>query len=163
MTGQLLLLEDDPAIRELLSELLVGEGHQVRICSSPQELYAATGDAEGQLALVDPWGGSYYSLSTDDRDALVLLARSVPTIVLTAREWATRQTAEELGLVALLRKPFDVEELVTVVRRPVGQLASDSQALRDRSRTLREHSWDAVARLHRAQRRWSALAGGQPE
>jgi hypothetical protein len=46
-----------------------------------------------------------------ERAQVVRLAESVPTILLTGQPWASEEMAEELGLVAVVRKPFSLSEL----------------------------------------------------
>jgi hypothetical protein len=44
------------------------------------------------------------------------LARVVPAVLICARAWAAKTSAGELGLVALLPKPFDLQDLMDIVR-----------------------------------------------
>jgi two-component system, NtrC family, nitrogen regulation response regulator NtrX len=116
-SGTVLLLEDDEGIRALLSLVLDGDGHDVRPCGSAEEvadLAAATPDA---MALVDFWGTSHATLRDDERDELADLARTVPTVLVTGRDWASDEVARELGLAAVVRKPFDLDEVCATVTR----------------------------------------------
>ena len=113
--GPVLLLEDDPMIRDLLEAVLSDEGHVVRSFSSRDQLVSAAHEAPGALALVDFWGTSHQVLSDDERQEVVALARAVPTVLVTGRTWAQHFAAEDLGCVAVVGKPFDVDEVVAVV------------------------------------------------
>ena len=43
------------------------------------------------------------------------VAHAVPTILVTARTWAGEHVAQEVGLLAVVPKPFDVDDLCAVV------------------------------------------------
>ncbi len=115
MTRTILLLEDDPIVRHLLDAVLTDEGHDVRPCGSRDQLLAAARDMPVSLAVVDFWGRSHERLADDERAELVQLARTVPTVLVTARAWASVEAAGNLGLVAMVPKPFDVDDLCAVV------------------------------------------------
>ena len=113
--GHILLLEDDPDIRGLLECVLTADGHRVDICTTPEQVIERAGGAPGALAVVDFWGRSYRSLAADERDEIARLARAVPTILVTGRDWANREAPDGLGLVAIFAKPFDVYDLAARV------------------------------------------------
>jgi DNA-binding NtrC family response regulator len=127
-SGTVLLLEDDYSIRKLLTFVLMQDGHDVRPCESADEvrdLAAVTPDA---LAVVDYWGDSHARLASDEMKQLADFARTVPTVLVTGREWASEELAHELGLVALVRKPFDPNEMSEVVRCCMAQIQADSES-----------------------------------
>ena len=51
-----------------------------------------------------------------EREQIMALARLVPTVLASGRAWAAEVSAAELGLAALLPKPFDLQALLDVVR-----------------------------------------------
>jgi len=127
-SSTVLLLEDDNNLRNLLTLILTQDGHDVRPCESADEirdLAAVTPDA---LAVVDFWGDSHVSLAGEERDQLTDFAQTVPTVLVTGRDWASDELADELGLAALVRKPFDMDEVSEVVRSCVAQVQADSEA-----------------------------------
>jgi len=127
-SGTVLLLEDDTSIRKLLTFVLTQDGHDVRPCESAEEvreLAAATPDA---LAVVDYWGDSHARLANDEWEQLADFAQTVPTVLVTGRDWASEEVAHELGLAALVRKPFDLDEVSEAVRSCVAQVQADSEA-----------------------------------
>jgi two-component system nitrogen regulation response regulator GlnG len=115
-----LLLEDDPALRDLLREALAGEGIEVRTCDSFDELCRAAARREADLVIADFWGDSQRTLPGSDRADIRALASYLPLILLTGRTWASETSAEELGAHALIRKPFDLDELLGTVADAVG-------------------------------------------
>jgi DNA-binding response OmpR family regulator len=114
--GRVLLLEDDLALRGLLHELLALEDFDVDLCDSYEAIRAAAADAQGDIVVADFWGTAQRTLSDSARAQIVELARLVPVILLTGRSWAHGVTAEELGAWALVHKPFDLDELIAIIR-----------------------------------------------
>src|SRR3954470_22604681 len=115
MAAAVALYEDDVGIRTLLLDLLEGEGFATTVCASLLEVHqAACKDA--RVAVVDSWGASYQTLEAGERDQIRALARLIPTILLSGRTWAEQVNADELSLVALVKKPFDIEELLRYIR-----------------------------------------------
>jgi len=80
--------------------------------------------------MVDFWGDSYTTLASDERDLLADFAQTVPTVLITGRNWASEEVAHELGLAALVRKPFDLDEVSEVVRVWMAQAQADTDAPR---------------------------------
>jgi two-component system nitrogen regulation response regulator NtrX len=115
VSGTILLVEDEPLVRDLLEAILTDDGHDVRVFVSYEQILRAACEDSDALVIADFWGLSHQDLDDDERQQVVAIARTVPTIVVTGRTWAQTITAEELGLVALLRKPFDIDEMATLV------------------------------------------------
>ena len=113
--GQILVLEDDPVTRTVLECVFADDGHRVRVCESREQLLEPAATTPGALAVADFWGSSHQCLADDERAQIVHLARTLPTIMVTGRTWAATVTAEEVGLTALVHKPFDVDDLAAVV------------------------------------------------
>ncbi len=125
MARTVLLLEDDPMIRDLLDAVLSDEGYDVCPCSSRDQLLAAARDIPTSLALVDFWGESHQVLSDDERHEVVELARTVPTILVSGRAWLQSMCADNLGLCALVHKPFDVDQLTGLVAECSARLGNN--------------------------------------
>jgi two-component system nitrogen regulation response regulator GlnG len=120
MAHRALLLEDDVALRELLLEAFAGENIEVRICETFPEVRDAAARREGDIVVADFWGGSQRTLPESDRDDIRQLCAYLPVVLLTGRTWAADITAEELGAHALIRKPFDLDDLLRTVEQAVG-------------------------------------------
>src|SRR5215213_4057525 len=133
MSGSVLLYEDDQGILGCVSELLVDEGYRVTVCDSLAELQAQSSLDPTALALVDAWGPSYNVLAACDRQEIRALAVQVPTVMLTARSWFHGVSAIELGLLALLSKPIDLDALAETVGQHVARLRAEHQVSRGRS------------------------------
>jgi DNA-binding response OmpR family regulator len=119
-----LLLEDDVALRDLLLEAFAGEDIEVRICDSFAEVRKLARERDADLIVADFWGGSQRTLPQSDRDDIRELGSYLPVILLTGRTWASETNAEELGAHALIRKPFDLDELLRTVETAVGNRQS---------------------------------------
>ncbi len=115
-----LLLEDDVALRDLLLEAFAGENIEVRICDSFVDVREAAKRKEADIVVADFWGGSQRTLPESDREDIRELTSYLPVILLTGRTWAAETSAEELGAVALIRKPFDLDDLLRTVEQAVG-------------------------------------------
>lgn len=112
MTGAILVVDDEPAIRRLVAAVL-GRGGFAAI---------ETGDARGALQLTDRRpAAAIVDLGLPDRDGLELVAafaaQGLPTLVLSARlDVADKVAALDLGAEDYLTKPFDGDELLARVR-----------------------------------------------
>jgi DNA-binding response OmpR family regulator len=115
--GRVLLLEDDVALRGLLQEALSGEDFDVRPCDGFAELRGLAAQRDGDLVIADFWGGSQRTLPDDERCEIVELCSLLPVVLLTGRSWAADTTAGELGARALIRKPFDLDNLLQTVEQ----------------------------------------------
>ena len=112
-----LLVEDDEAIRESLSELLEVEGY--RVVTARNGLlaldYLSEGDEVPAVVLLDLMMPVMSGLEL--LEALPGLPdaerRGVPVVVLTA----SRERPLVPGVIANLRKPIDVDELLGVLER----------------------------------------------
>jgi excisionase family DNA binding protein len=112
----IVVLEDDENIRRFLAYALTAEGYDVRPCASYDELVEACEQTRATLVIADAWGESAAVLEPGERESILALARRCPTIMATGREWAERADPAELGLVAIFRKPFELDDLLAIVR-----------------------------------------------
>jgi len=129
--AQILVVDDEVGIRELLSEILSDEGHQVLLAESAA---AARGLRERQrpdLVLLDIW--------MPDTDGVTLLKEwsangrlSMPVVMMSGH--GTIETAVEatrIGALDFLEKPIALQRLLATVRRalrhseaaPTGELS----------------------------------------
>jgi two-component system catabolic regulation response regulator CreB len=117
------LVEDEPAIADMLVAMLELEGHQVRIHSSGHDfLHVLSSGIHYDLLLLDmglPGGIS-------GLDVLRVLASEqvqLPVLILTATEYDVAQIRALYPVVDLLRKPFRRVVLLACLK----QLAVPSQ------------------------------------
>lgn len=113
MTKQILIVDDEPAIRRLVSAALGRAGYDVEEAASAAEALTLARRPGCELVLLD--------LGLPDRDGLELIpllkAMDRDVIVLTARDATSEKvTALDLGAEDYVVKPFDTEELLARVR-----------------------------------------------
>lgn len=113
MTGRILVVDDEPAIRRLVRGAAERAGHTVSEAATAAEALTEARRDGCELVLLD--------LGLPDRDGIELVAllkgmdRAV--IVLTARDaTAEKVSALDLGADDYVVKPFDTEELLARIR-----------------------------------------------
>ncbi len=112
-----LLLEDDAALRGILSDALGSEGYAVETVVSYRDLQARVHELDSVVVLADFWGVSSRELSDDEREEIRALASACRLVLVTGRAWAAPTDVEQIGVTAVLRKPFDLDDLLRTVER----------------------------------------------
>lgn len=120
MPANILIADDDAAIRTVLNQALARAGHLPRVTSNASTLWRWIAQGEGDLVITD--------VVMPDENAFDLLPRikkirpDLPVIVMTAQSTiVTAIKAAECGAYDYLSKPFDLSELVGVVDRALSQ------------------------------------------
>jgi two-component system, OmpR family, KDP operon response regulator KdpE len=113
MTAQILVVDDEPAIRRLVRGAVERAGFGVDEVSTASDALVAANRQGCALVLLD--------LGLPDRDGMELVplikAMDRAIIVLTARDATTEKvTALDLGADDYVVKPFDTEELLARIR-----------------------------------------------
>lgn len=116
MNKNILVVDDDLAILEVIKIILEDKGYNVITISNGSEVEQAIEKQNPHLILLDIWISGF-----DGRDiAKKLKARSstkhIPIIVISAHN-ETAKIAKEAGADNFLAKPFDIENLVSVVQQ----------------------------------------------
>jgi DNA-binding response OmpR family regulator len=112
---QVLVVDDEPMVRDVLERYLTKEGFRVRTARDGQEALDSVTDSEPDLMLLDLMLPKIdgYEVFTRLRDA----GREIPVIMLTARGDETdRIVGLELGADDYVTKPFSPREVVARVR-----------------------------------------------
>jgi PAS domain S-box-containing protein len=125
LTRTVWIFEDEPAVGQLLVDLVAGEGHSPRLCTT----LTPPGPPAPALAIFDLRMAVGRGMSV--ADALALLrsqpgAERLPVLVMTADLLLVRELARELAQqdnVAILPKPFALDALLDVTRAMI-QVAS---------------------------------------
>ena len=112
---RVLVVEDDPSLRLVLVDALVDEGHDVREAASGARALAVLQEWLPDLILLDitmpEMDGRTFRF---EQRRLPSPASQTPVVLVTgSHDHAT--LIAELGAAALLRKPFNLDELVTLV------------------------------------------------
>lgn len=109
---RILLAENDHTLAQVLLEFLALEGHAVvRVA----DLRAAQrlADAEPWDALlVDGMSSHAREVPEEERALLQALAARAPVVVQSGRTWAMNATPSDIGVTAVLHKPYDLDLLL---------------------------------------------------
>jgi len=121
--ANILVVDDELGIRDLLSEILNDEGHQVELAENAAQARAARGRGRPDLVLLDIW--------MPDTDGVTLLKEwsssgllSMPVIMMSGH--ATIDTAVEatkIGAMAFLEKPITLQKLLKAVEQGLAKSA----------------------------------------
>lgn len=116
MTGRLLLVDDEPRLREAVEAYLSDSGFDVDVASNATEAWAMMQQRLYDLVITDimmPQVDGYQFLRQLREDPRF---KSLPVVFLTARGMtADRIQGYKAGCDAYLSKPFDPDELVAIV------------------------------------------------
>src|SRR6478735_1328880 len=119
-SGQILLADDDAAIRTVLNQALSRAGYDVRSTGHAATLWRWVAQGDGDLVITD--------VVMPDENAFDLLPRikrvrpDLPIIVMSAQNtFMTAIRASERGAYEYLPKPFDLKELIAIVGRELAE------------------------------------------
>jgi DNA-binding response OmpR family regulator len=122
MAQKILIMDDDPSIADLLTESLADEGYETYMTTQSLRFFDAVQEHQPDLILLDimmPY--------LDGRDELKLMqmgvTNKIPVIIVTAFLDAGKEEKEfrEVGVVEIVYKPFDLDKLVELVKRTIGE------------------------------------------
>ncbi len=123
----ILVADDDEAIRTVLTQALGRAGFEARTTGNAATLWRWVNDGEGDLVITD--------VIMPDENGLDLIPRirkirpELRIIVMSAQNTLlTAVKATERGAFEYLPKPFDLNELVAIVRRALESKAEERQA-----------------------------------
>jgi two-component system, chemotaxis family, chemotaxis protein CheY len=110
----ILVIDDDAAILDTVSEILAFEGYPILTATNGAEGLRCVEQAQPALILLDMrmpiMDGWEFARILKDRGI------TLPIVVMTAAQDA-RQWAQEIGATAFLAKPFELLDLVNIVER----------------------------------------------
>ena len=118
MSKIILVADDDKAIRIVLSKALAREGYEVKLTSNAATLWEWVQKGEGDLVISD--------VIMPDENGLELLPKikkirpDLPVIIMSAQNTLmTALKAAERGAYEYLPKPFDLNELMAIVKKAI--------------------------------------------
>jgi signal transduction histidine kinase len=119
---RILVVDDEPMIRNTQKRILEGLGYQVELACDGQEALERFRAAPHAFALVLT-DQTMPRLSGVDLARAVLALRADARVILCTgySDKVDEETAQRMGLCALLAKPFDRESLSTEVQRALGK------------------------------------------
>jgi DNA-binding NtrC family response regulator len=155
--SEILVVDDEPGIRELMREILEEEGYEVRMAENGTSARAALDDKNPDLILLDIW--------MPDVDGVTLLKEwrgqgrlTMPVVMMSGHGTVhTAVEATRLGAFDYLEKPIAYKQLLETVKKAL----ASRQAKPTTSGTLEElGGGDSVKRL--SQRLGLAASAGLP-
>ena len=118
--GNILVADDDAAIRTVLNQALSRAGYEVRSTGNAATLWRWVSQGDGDVVITD--------VIMPDENAFDLLPRirkmrpELPIIVMSAQNtFMTAVRASEKGAYEYLPKPFDLKELIGIVGRALSE------------------------------------------
>jgi CheY-like chemotaxis protein len=118
MTETILIIDDDPVVRGLLSMLLERHGYRVAHASGGCDALAYLSlNSPPSLVLLDMLMPAMDGWRFLEAFRLTTAWETIPVIIITGMGVASPEWAASLGAAGLLRKPFDVDELMQPVRQ----------------------------------------------
>jgi DNA-binding response OmpR family regulator len=122
VTKKILVADDDVTIAELLEQSLIEEGYEVQKSIQSLRFYDVVREYHPDLILLDlmmPY------LEGEDELRLMKLSpqtANIPVIVVTAKADVHRYeaTLRDLGVIHIVKKPFDLNMLLQLVKQTLG-------------------------------------------
>lgn len=112
----ILLVDDDHAITQVLKDLLVKEGYEVRIAYSGEDAYTVLKEKTCRGMLLD-----MLMPGINGAGLLMLMAAdgiNVPVVVMTgAPDFSAEELADFGNVIGVIKKPFYPEDALVMVRK----------------------------------------------
>ncbi len=125
MSAKLLLVDDEPGVRESVQAYLEDSGYQVQVASNAKDAWDMLQHQLPDLVISDlmmPQVDGYQFLQQLREDPKFV---ALPVVFLTARGMKSdRITGYQAGCDAYLSKPFDPEELIAIVQNVLQRRAT---------------------------------------
>jgi two-component system, chemotaxis family, chemotaxis protein CheY len=112
----ILVVDDEPTIREMVAEVLESEGYAVMTAANGSEALGVVSEHPPSLVILDLWmpvlDGPGFARELDARGL------DVPIVVMTA-SYLAKPIAGDMGARCVLRKPFELADLLDAVETVV--------------------------------------------
>ncbi len=152
----ILLAEDDSAIRMVLNQTLTRAGYEVRPTGNLSTMWNWVSRGEGDLLITDvslPDGSAF-----DLMPKIKGMRKNLPIIVISAQNtFMTAIRASEAGAYEYLPKPFDINEMLTIVERALADVAKTKESTKTEFHEPLE-KMPLVGRSHAMQEIYRSLA-----
>ena len=132
--NDILIVDDEKDIRELISEILIDEGYSTRLASNSNECINQIYDNPPSLLILDIW------LKDSHMDGIDILKKAkndypnVPVVIISGHgNIEIAVSAIKQGAYDFIEKPFNIEQLLVVVRR-----AMETSSLRKENTELKQ-------------------------
>ena len=157
---KLLIVDDDPALRQLLADYLNKHGYDTLLAPDARELSARIARFEPELIVMDRMMPGLDG--AEACRALRALGEDIPVILLTARDEAVdRIIGLEAGADDYLGKPFDPRELLARIQAVLRRKRGASALTKDSPVHFGAFVFDPVMRQLTKQDETVKLTGGE--
>lgn len=114
----ILIVEDDPSIREMLAAILEEEGHTVATAGQGQEAldYLSRAAKHPDIILLDLMMPVMTGWQFREAQRHIPALANIPVLVLSAKA-RLRAEAAQLDAAAIITKPIDVAQLLATIQR----------------------------------------------
>ncbi len=133
--SDILIVDDERDIRELISDILKDEGYSTRLAGNSDDCMAEIASEAPALLILDIW---LKDSNMDGIDILKTVKRDypdVPVVIISGHgNIEIAVAAIKQGAYDFIEKPFNIDQLMVVIRRGMetSQLRRENQALRKR-------------------------------
>jgi two-component system phosphate regulon response regulator PhoB/two-component system alkaline phosphatase synthesis response regulator PhoP len=117
----ILVVDDDDAIVEALTEFLSGEGYRAVAASNSKDALAQLVKESPDLVLTDSVMPVVDGPSFVQRVHALPEFGSLPVVMMSASPEGVALSAATIGISAVLKKPFGLDELLGVIERLIGK------------------------------------------
>ncbi len=133
--SDILIIDDERDIRELVGDILRDEGYSTRLAANSDECMAAINNEPPALMILDIW---LKDSRMDGIDILTKVKRDnpdIPIVIISGHgNIEIAVAAIKQGAYDFIEKPFNIDQLLVVIRRAMeaSRLRRENQALRRR-------------------------------
>ena len=113
---RVLVVDDDPAIRDFVGQALEEEGYEVRLAINGQDALSTLLKWQADLIVLDLMMPTMDGWTFRDRQRQIETLANIPVIVMSAARNLNGQS-DRLLPAAILPKPFDLDHLLTETER----------------------------------------------
>jgi DNA-binding response OmpR family regulator len=117
--AHILLIEDDPAISELMELVFQDEGYAVTVCASPRQAITLLDRGGFDLVVTDGFSKAPEAVAANTA-AVLRRAGATPVALFTAHV-IDLASAKAVGFRDLIAKPFDLSTVLQQVQVLLGQ------------------------------------------
>src|SRR5262245_28816729 len=119
--AKVLVVDDDPAILEICSDLLQTEGYEVAVATNGQQALEQAHEDTPSVVLMDIMMPVMDGIEACRRLKADHHTADVPVVLMSARTNLTRQSGDLVQADALVAKPFDIDYLLNTIADLVGE------------------------------------------
>ncbi len=119
--SKVLVVDDDPAILEICSDLLQAEGYEVSVATNGLQAVEQAHQRTPNVVLMDIMMPIMDGIEACRRIKADHNTADIPVVLMSARTNLTRQSQDLVHADALVAKPFDIDYLLSTIAGLVGE------------------------------------------